>query len=278
MEIVADKKEKLLEILAKVAPDSSKTRLRSWVREGRVFIDGTAATATNIDVEKGSQIQVGKKVKFLDEGVEVLYEDRDVVVINKPEGLLSVATDDGRAISVHEILKNRYYTQPVYPVHRLDRDTSGPLVFAYTQEAREHLQKQFHDHTIDRHYIAIVEGEFKSLKGTWESYLVEDRTLMMLSTTDETKGKKAITHYRLFKVAPNFSMLKIRLETGRRNQIRVHCSDNGHPVAGDKKYGGHKSRLGRLGLHAEHLAFTHPRTSKRMEFNVEAPTSFISLF
>lgn len=277
MKTVCQQEEKLSDLLQKIAPESSKSTIKSWVLEGRVQVNGRAVRQPHHLVRIGAKVSVGKKHHYLKEDVQVLFEDRDLIVLYKPEGLLSVALDKGNAISVHEILKRRA-TGMVYPVHRLDRDTSGVLVFAYTEKARDHLKKQFFSHSVKREYVAVVEGEMKELKGKWESHLVEEANLSMRVTKNEKQGKRAVTHFKVAQVRNNRSLLRIRLETGRKNQIRVHVSEAGHPIIGDKKYGGHKSPIGRLGLHAESLGFIHPRTLKSMQFNIKCPDSFINLF
>ena len=276
MEYVANEKQTLLALLIKEAPESPKTRIRGWIRDGRVCVNGRVVMKEMKEVDTGSVVTVGRKKKFLGDDLEVLYEDQDVVVVNKPAGLLSVDTDDGLDKSVHRLLKRQPHVKKVYPVHRLDRETSGILVFTYTERAREHLKEQFFNRTIGRTYYAVVEGKMEEKSGTWESNLLEDERLYVSSVAHG--GKHAITHFVVEKAMPRFTLLKVNLETGRKHQIRVHCKDAGHPVVGDAKYGNDISPFHRLGLHAASLEFVHPVKNKKISFKVPTPSCFLSLF
>lgn len=271
MKTIALEKSQLLDLLLILSPDSSKNTLKSWVEKGRVTVNGCTVDKWNIEVFKGQEIAVGQRVAFTDEGVKILYEDGHIVVIDKPEKLLSVATDSETERTAHSILKRRC-NRMVYPVHRLDRDTSGVMLFAYTEQAREILKLKFADHTIDREYYALVEGILKPRKGTWKSILAEDDVFFVKSSNT---GKLAITHYELCGVKNRLSIVRFKLETGRKNQIRVHASESGHPIVGDKKYGSKINRFKRLCLHAHLLGFEHPITGKRMSFTSPLP-SFLS--
>jgi len=208
----------------------------------------------------------------------VLHEDDAVIVLLKPHGLLTVATERERENTLQAGL-NRYLAgggrERIHVVHRLDRETSGVLLFAKTFAAREALKEQFAEHSTDRLYIAIVEGAMEPAEGTIRSNLFEGRDLRMRSSRE---GKLAITHYRTIEVKPPYSMLEVTLETGRKNQIRAHLSEAGHPVAGDQFYDATTNPLGRLGLHAKLLGFTHPTTGKRLTFTAPVPHGFRDLF
>ncbi len=273
MQIIVDKDLSLLEGLALLSPESSKNTLRSWVEKERVFVNGKLVTKANHTVQGGQEISVGKKATFLKEGIKIIYEDNHCVVIDKPEGLLSVATDFEECTTAHCILKRRFNNQMVYPVHRLDRETSGIMVFAYSELAREHLKEKFKVHDIVREYIAIVEGHLTEKKGSWQSYLFEDETYRVKSV-DPDRGKLAITHYEVISEHKHYSTLRLTLETGRKNQIRVHCKDAGHPIVGDKKYGSLKNPIRRLGLHAHKLGFRHPEKNKNLLFESVIPEVF----
>lgn len=274
MILIAPQTLTLLESLILLSPDSSKNTLRSWVEKGRVSVGGRVIKKANHLVQKGEEIAVGKRPTFIDQGIEVLYEDKDLVVICKPEGLLSVATDFDKEFTAHTVLKKKFYTQRVYPVHRLDRETSGVMVFAYSEAARDGLKKLFHDHSIQREYAAIVDGIPNETIGKWESFLEEDEAYVVKSSTT---GKLAITEYEVISRSSRFSLLKLTLQTGRKNQIRVHCKEAGHPIIGDKKYGSFKNSAGRLCLHARKLGFVHPVTGKNLSFEAPLPESFHSL-
>ncbi len=274
MHTIVKKNQSLLEALLLLSPDSSKTTLRSWVEKGRVQVDGHPAKIPSQQVLPGQKVEVLRKTKFTREGIEILYEDKDIVVINKPEGLLSVATAFDKTTTAHCILKRRFHSQIVYPVHRLDRETSGVMVFAYSQRAKEHLKELFFHHDIGRTYFAIVENRIEEKNGSWKSYLIEDATYYVKSTSSSEKAKLAITHYEVAGVSDHFSFLRLKLQTGRKNQIRVHCKEAGFPIVGDQKYGALTNPLERLGLHAETLIFTHPDTKKTMHFEAPLPASF----
>lgn len=264
----------LLEALVLLCPSSSKTTLRSWVKEGRVTIDGDTAANANVVIEKGQTVSVGHRKRFLPGGITILYEDSDLVVIDKPAGLLSVATAFDKSQTAHAILKSHYRSRKVQVVHRLDQETSGVMLFAFSDAAFEKLKKDFEVHAIRRSYSAIVEGTLSPQSGTWKTLLYEDGNYVVHVTEDPTKGKEAITHYVVKSQNKRYSWLEVTLETGRKNQIRVHCQAAGHPIAGDKKYGASAQPIKRLCLHAHLLAFTHPVSHKAMEFISPPPDDF----
>jgi 23S rRNA pseudouridine1911/1915/1917 synthase len=277
MKYIAPANLTLLEALSHLSPQSSKTTLRSWIKEGRVYIDqAPTKTATEI-VLKGQLVTVSNRKKFLPQDIEVLYEDQDFVVIDKPNNLLSVAAAFENEETAHGILKNYYRPRKVFIVHRLDQDTSGVMLFALNQHAHEKLKEIFENHDIQRSYTAIVEGQMESLSGTWKNYLYEDDQYFVHTTEDPERGREAITHYKTLATSKKYSWLNLTLETGRKNQIRVHCQKAGHPVVGDKKYGGHASPIKRLCLHAHLLAFIHPITKKKLRFESPIPEEFYRL-
>ncbi len=213
---------------------------------------------------------MGRRAKVIFDDLKILYEDRDLVVIDKPAGLLSVATDFELGRSAHSILKRRFHRPHITPVHRLDRETSGLLVFAHSDAARLGLKAQFEEHSIKREYRAIVYGILPEKKGTFESYLSEDARYFVRSG-DPDRGKLAITHYEVIEQRKEQSVLRVFLETGRKNQIRVHLSEAGFPIVGDKKYGNEDDQAPRLYLHALELGFIHPVTQKELHFHSPSP-------
>lgn len=267
----------LLECLALLAPDSSKSTLRSWVKEGRVTVDGQTAKRGDAQVAKGQKVALGQKPTFAADNLRIVYEDKHLVAIEKPEGLLSVSTAFEKNDTAFSLLKKHYHPRKVYVVHRIDQDTSGVMVFALSEESMTGLKEHFEKHDINRSYYAIVEGKVSPEKGTWQSYLYEDARYMVHSTDDPSQGVLAITHYQVEKTTPRYSLLKLTLETGRKNQIRVHCLQCGCPIAGDKKYGAHTDPVKRLCLHAATLEFAHPVTGKMMRFASPLPESFNTL-
>ena len=207
MQLTAAQDGNLLDLLRELGPDSSKTTLRSWVSQGRVSVDGKQVTDTRVQVKQGQEVKVGSKCLFARENIKILFEDAHIVVILKPEGLLTVATDFDQEFTAHTVLKNRHEGQ-VYPVHRLDRETSGVMVFAYTEAARDKLKEVFYTHDIEREYLALVEGRPSPDKGTWESTLIEQADYSVRSAPG---GKLAITHYEVLKQKGQFTLLRLKL-------------------------------------------------------------------
>lgn len=268
----------LLEAVAKLAPDSSKTTHRSWIREGRVFVDGKASFDPRTALSQNQVVTLTPKSKFVeDTAVQILYEDKHLVVVNKPAGLLTVAAAFQKEHTLHAYLKNRYRPDAVYPVHRLDQETSGTILFARTAKARDYFKEQFERHAIDRLYTAVVEGQLTPPAGTWHTYQYEDPQYYVHNTLDPRQGKLAITHYRTQETSRHFSLLELKLETGRKNQIRAHCLFARHPVVGDKKYGAHSDPAKRVCLHARHLGFEHPISKAKMSFDSPLPDVFLRL-
>lgn len=274
MKWIAKEKTPMLDALAMMAPDCSKTTLRSWLKEKRVLVDGEIAPANLEVIEAGQTISLAQKVRYLPEQIQLLYHDKYIIVIDKPETILSVSTDFEKKMTAHSILKNEFRPAKVHVVHRLDQDTSGVMLFALSEEAQQGLKNDFEKHNIERCYNAIVEGHLSESEGTWRSYLYEDKNYVVHSTQDKAKGSLAVSHYKVLGQTRKYTWLEVQLETGKKNQIRVHCMDAGHPVAGDKKYGAATDPIKRLCLHACYLAFRHPITKKMMSFKSPLPESF----
>lgn len=219
--------------------------------------------------------------KYQPKGVTILYEDKDVIVVEKPSGLLTMGTERDKTRTAHTILndyvrkgdprsKNR-----IYIVHRLDRDTSGILLFAKSEAAKNFLQADWP--ATDKQYLTIVHGSLTPSEGTISSYLAENSAYSVYSTLDQTVGKLAQTKYIVLKETKGFSLVQIHLLTGRKHQIRVHLAEKGHPVVGDKKYGKGNDAYGTLALHAVSLSFTHPFNRKRLSFTTGVPVFFTRL-
>lgn len=266
----------LLEALVALAPDSSKNTLRSWIKQGRIEVEGRMVKDPTFELKIGSAIALGQRKQFINYGIEILHEDKSLIVIHKPEGILSVGTDYSPYKNVHGFLKRRLPGRTVYPVHRLDRETSGVMMFAYTEESKDHLKQQFEEHSILREYIAIVEGSLPENTGTWKSFLVEDEAYFVRSTHKKELGKEAITHYRTIQKNKHTTMLLLTLETGKKNQIRVHCSEAGNPIVGDEKYGSRCLSAPRVYLHACSLGFIHPDTGRQMSFERKPSPEFLA--
>ena len=272
----------VLEALQRRFPDSSKTTLRQMLQGGRVRVHGAIEKNAKREVDSEASVVVVSRSEAvaLPEGLSILHEDDDVIVVFKEHGLLTVATEREREQTAEaylgEYLREKRQGR-IHVVHRIDRETSGVLVFAKNFGARESLKEQFAEHSIDRVYIALIEGAMPQASGTIRSHLLERRDLRMQSVEGNPEAKFAVTHYRTVRTSGRYSMLEVRLETGRKNQIRAHLSEAGHPIIGDRFYGSTVNPLGRLGLHAKTLAFTHPTTGKRLTFSAETPPAFAHL-
>jgi RluA family pseudouridine synthase len=216
--------------------------------------------------------------RTLQRGLALLYEDRDILVVNKPAGLLTMATDSEKTRTAYFILTDyvrkghRRSRNRIFIVHRLDRETSGILIFAKTVEAKLHLQQ--HWDTAEKKYLAVVHGRMEKETEIISSYLAENKAHMVYSTSDRSKGRLARTAYRVLKQTRDFALLEINLLSGRKHQIRVHLTDIGHPVVGDTRYGKENRGQRNLALHARSLSVTHPFTSERLTFEAAAPSYF----
>jgi len=212
------------------------------------------------------------------EKLEVLAEDDSVIVIDKPAGLLTIATETEKTKTAYAILRaylnNKKRPEKVFIVHRLDREASGVVVFAKSMQSKERLQDQFKDHSAGRRYVAVVEGRVKEDAFTVESYLAENAAYRVYSTRNRKQGKLAVTHVKVLKRGAKTSLVEVRLETGRKHQIRVHLAERGHPIVGDKAYGSAINPLRRLALHGAQLDFKHPATGERQSFRSAYPREF----
>lgn len=215
--------------------------------------------------------------------LHIIHEDAELVVIDKPAGLLSMASDTEKSATayrqVSDYVRAKNRKNRIFIVHRLDRDTSGVLIFAKNEGIKRALQNQWNDIILHRGYLAIVAGAPPQKSGTVRSFLLENSVHVVYSAPERMGGKEAITNYTVLAQRKGFSLLDLSIDTGRKNQIRVHMKDLGCPVVGDKKYGeGGKSPLGRLALHADALSFTHPVSGKELSFTSIPPTEFARLF
>jgi 23S rRNA pseudouridine1911/1915/1917 synthase len=213
--------------------------------------------------------------------IRIFFEDDSIIVIEKPAGLLTMATTTERSNTAYAILRahlnEKKRPEKLFIVHRLDREASGLLVFAKSVEAKEALQDQFKDHSAGRRYVAVVEGKVKENDFTIRSYLTENAAYRVYSTPNRKIGKLAVTHVHVLKRSPKTALIEVRLETGRKHQIRVHLAERGIPIVGDKVYGSGFNPIRRLALHGARLDFKHPTTKKLMHFEARYPKSFDGL-
>lgn len=219
--------------------------------------------------------------KYQPKGLTIIYEDRDIIVVDKVEGLLTMGTDREKEKTAHFLLNeyikkgNARSRDRVFIVHRLDRETSGILIFAKHEKAKLYLQDRWKE--FSKNYVAVVHGKLDNKEGVLTSYLFENKAFRVYSVNDPDKGKLSKTGYRVIKESDKFSLLEINLYTGRKHQIRVHFSETGHPVVGDEIYGPADGEAKRLALHATSLTITHPFTNREMIFETAIPPYFKKL-
>lgn len=266
----------LSEALRKIYPDSSRRTLQTWLKNRRFRLDGKPVTQENIPLIKGQTLTSQETFKAPKvPGLKIIYEDRYMVVIDKPTGLLSVPLDESQnKRHALGLLREHYETEQIFAVHRIDRETSGILLFARGKESERRFDTLFETHDILREYYAIVEGRVKENEGSWESKLLELRSLHVIESPE---GKDAITHFQVIRRSAKYTYLKLMLETGRKHQIRVQCQMAGHAVVGDLRYGAVENPLKRLCLHACTLGFKHPFTQKEVRFTSPLPGIFQAL-
>ena len=214
------------------------------------------------------------------EKIDIIYEDKDIIVVNKPAGLLTVSTDKEKEKTlfhkVYMYIKKKNKNNKVFIVHRLDKDTSGIVLFAKSESLKVKFQNNWDSLAKERSYIAMVHGDVEQPKGEIVSYLKETKTLYTYSTDDHNEGKKAITCYRVVNKNNKCTLMDIMIKTGRKNQIRVHMKEIGHPIIGDNKYG-IKDNFKRMYLHAYKLTIINPITNKEMTFETDVPNEFLKL-
>ena len=270
----ASNKKLVIDHLRELFPESSRRTLEGWVKAQRVYMGDRIARHLNEPVLENEEVSVGKKPHQKMGRLPILFQDNDIVVIDKPAGLLSVKSDMGKENTAHDMIKASVKGK-VFVIHRLDKDTSGVMIFALSERAFTDLKEQFAKRTAGRTYGAVVEGEPSPRDGRWESYLL-DEELIVTTTNNSEMGRLAIADYTTLESGKNLSFLKVKLKTGRKNQIRVQAQEAGCPVVGDKKYGG--SQRGRLALHAARLEFCHPTTNRPMVFLSDIPRHMLAPF
>ena len=275
----------LMEFLATQMPQASRTKLKSLLSKRIVFVDNVITTQYNFPLKPGMKVQISRSRnnhEFHNKLLNIVYEDAYLIVVEKKPGLLSVSTERQKERTACTIL-NEYLKRSagrqsrVYVVHRLDRDTSGLMMFAKDEKTQHTLRDNWHKIVFDRRYVAVVAGEMEKDQGIVRSWLT-DRTLYVYSSPTDDGGKESVTHYRTIKRANSYSLVELHLETGRKNQIRVHMQDLGHPVVGDGRYGFEDiNPIGRLALHAFKLCFYHPVTGEKLQFETPYPADFKKL-
>ncbi|MBD5261884.1 MAG: RluA family pseudouridine synthase [Bacteroides sp.] len=274
----------LLEFIASALPDAKRGDLKKWLRFGHFAVDGQVTSAFDAPVAPGAVVELNLTrpfVVFRHPRLKLVYEDDDIIVVDKGYGLLSVDTDTSRKSHVEtaysilrEYVKSKHPSNKIFIVHRLDRDTSGLMVFAKNVEAKEALQHNWNNMVLERKYVALLDGELAKESGEVRSHLAETVQHEVYSTDEPSEGKLAVTRYRVRRKGKGRTLAEFSLDTGRKNQIRVHAHDLGCPITGDKRYGNGSGPLHRLALHAETLRFAHPVTRLDMNFTSPVPSQF----
>lgn len=270
----------LMEFIMRKMDGISRTRTKHLLTNGCISVDGERTTQFDFELKPGMTVEIGKpsaKERFQSKWLKIVYEDKFIVVIEKKEGILtnSPTKDKDTAQSV----LNHFFTVSqqrcrAHTIHRLDRDTSGLMLFAKDKKVALMFEEDWKDIVYDRRYIAVCEGRVEPREGTVKSWLKDNKMFVTYSSPTDNGGKLAITHYQVLVSNNNYSLVDFHLETGRKNQIRVHAQDLGHPIVGDEKYGSTDNSLGRLCLHAYKLCFHHPLKDRDMEFETPFPTVF----
>jgi len=274
----------LLPFLLDMLDQQSRSSVKSLLHNGHIQVNGEVTTKFDTPLIEGDKIFVSsesnRKEELMHPMLQKVWEDDDLVVVNKREGLLSVTSAPGQRMTAFNILAEHYHKinqqNNVYVLHRLDRGTSGLMMFARTTKAYDVLKADWHSMITKRAYIAVIEGRPLKDEDTIVTYLAENDR-MKVFCTDPMHGKNSISHYRLLKYNNWYSMLELELETGRKNQIRAQMEYLGHPIAGDYKYGAHTDPDGRIMLHAQSLHFIHPISGEEMKFDHPAPKSFFDV-
>ena len=274
---IVKENEILIEFLKKMFSNLSKNSVKSLLHNEKVFVNGNMTTKYNYELNIGDVVEIREKVA---KNIDIIYEDKDIIVINKPSGLLTVATEKEKNKTAYhlvmEYLKKKNKNNRIFIIHRLDKDTSGIIMFAKNERAKHLYQDNWNDIVKKRCYYAVIDGKMENKEGTIKSYLKENGN--MVYSVKDRSGKLAITEYKVLKERKNISLLDINLKTGRKNQIRVHMKENKTPILGDLKYGEKSKLINRLALHAYKLELINPVTKKIHIFEASMPNEIKTLF
>lgn len=270
----------------------SRTKVKATLSGHGVKVNGRVITQFDFQLQPGMKVSVSKTKQnreFKNHYIRIVFEDRYIIVVDKKPGILSMAAGHS-SLNVKTIL-DEYFRQTrqhcqAHVVHRLDRDTSGLMIYAKDKQTEMALEADWHNIVFDRRYVAVLSGIMEDDEGTIQSWLKDNKAYFTFSSPYDNGGKLAITHYHVLKRSNTalkgngygYSLVEFRLETGRKNQIRVHAADMGHPVCGDIKYGNGDDPIGRLCLHAYKLCFYHPVNHRPLEFQTDIPPTFLKIF
>ena len=275
---------RLLDFLIASMPERKRTAIKNLLSHNQIAVNDQPVTQFDTELKPGDEVKANLTREFrvfYNRRLKIVYEDDDIIVVNKGYGLLSMGTDKIQAATAYSILRDYLkWKDPrnkLFIVHRLDRDTSGLMVFAKSEEAKNRLQHNWNNMVISRKYLAVVEGKPEPEEGVVRSYLAENSRFEVYSTDKPEEGQLAITRYKTLRSRNGYSLMEVSLDTGRKNQIRVHMKDLGHPITGDRRYGAKSSPIHRMALHAQTLRFVHPMTRKDMNFSTPVPASFAKM-
>ncbi|MBQ0008806.1 MAG: RluA family pseudouridine synthase [Firmicutes bacterium] len=274
----------LLSFLFEKFPNLSRNAVKSILSGHYVGVNGAPVSQYNLKLSKDDVVIVSKQriSRKNRRDLPIIYENDEFIVIDKPSGLLTVPSDNEKGRTAYRMV-NDYVQQKdkhnrVFVVHRLDEDTSGVLMFAKNAKIKDILQKEWGEIVLERGYYAVVEGNMEKPEDTFVDYLKENALNLMYVSNDRKNGKRCVTQYKVLKSNKLYSLLDVKIDTGRKNQIRVQLGHRGHHVIGDDKYGEPADPIKRLGLHAYKLKFVHPVTKKIFVFESKMPAQFENLF
>jgi len=282
-EFTVDESVQLLDYIMKQMSGISRSKAKAILSGGGVTVDRQKVTQYDFELRSGMVVDIRKHKnnnEMQNRFVKILYEDKWLIIIEKAEGILSMGSNTNQ-FSVKSVLdqyfKKKHWKCTAHVVHRLDRETSGLMMYAKDRDTEQILENNWHDIVTDRRYVAVIEGSMEQDHGSVESWLKDNKSFITYSSPIDNGGKYALTHYNTLKRNELYSLVDLKLETGRKNQIRVHMQDLGHSVVGDAKYGSLVNPIRRLALHAYRLDFIHPVTRERMEFETLFPKNFVAL-
>lgn len=283
-EIKVDKQGQLLDFLIENQVRKSRNAVKSLLAHKQIKVNGKLVTQFDFELNKKDKVEIMKfdqsrKEKRL-KGLKIVFEDDELIIVDKDAGFLSVSTDKEKMLTVYSILneyvKKQKKNSRVFVLHRLDREVSGLLIFARNAELQEMFQKNWDALVKKYSYLAVVEGAPEKKEDTLVSWLTENKNYVMMSSPKDNGGLKAVSHYKVLK-SGRYSLLEINLETRRKNQIRVQMQQTGHPIVGDKKYGAPNNPIKRIALHASELLLKHPKTGELLEFKSSIPKAMQQL-